>query len=169
MASMQRVTFLGNWRARTIIIPSGRAYSVFVASWSLLLVLIQILNHLKAGRFILTITRPFIIMPKTSWRRLYCVSWCVGPLPNEADSRHNSQQSSPPTKENIWYVEGGLVTLTATPNWFHRRFKKIFAQNCFWEERSAITINFVPHTGRLFARYNYPLGLVFQKYCKFYA
>ena len=102
-------------------------------------------------------------------RIVYCVSWCVGPLPNEADSRHNSQQSSPPTKENIWYVEGGLVTLTATPKWFHRRFKQIFAQNCFWEERSAITINFVPHTGRLFARYNYPLGLVFQKYCKLYA
>ena len=62
----KRVTFLGNWRARTIIIPSGRAYSVFVASWSLLLVLIQILDNLKAGRFIFTITRPFIIMPKTS-------------------------------------------------------------------------------------------------------
>ena len=58
----KRVTLLWNWRARTIIIPSGRAYNVIVASWSLLLVLIQISDNLKfnAGRFIFTITKPFI-------------------------------------------------------------------------------------------------------------
>ena len=72
----KRVTLLWNWRARTIIIPSGRAHNVIVASWSFLLVLIQILDNLNAGRFIFTTTKPFITMPKSSWRRLYC-AYCV--------------------------------------------------------------------------------------------
>ena len=61
------------------IIPSGIAYNVFVASRSLLLVLNQILDNLNAGRLIFTITKPFITMPKPSWRRLYCASclYCV--------------------------------------------------------------------------------------------
>ena len=75
----KRVTLLWNWRARTIIIPSGRAHNVIVASWSFLLVLIQILDNLNAGQFIFTTTKPFITMPKSLWRKLYCAScvYCV--------------------------------------------------------------------------------------------
>ena len=59
---------------------------------------------------------------------------------------YTSQHSLPPTRKYI-YGEGCLVTFTD----FINDLKKNFAQNCFWEERSAITINFAPHTGRLFA------------------
>ena len=53
----------------------------------------------------------------------------TGPLPNEADSRHNSQQSSPPTKENISMMRDvWSLSLQPRPDFSNDLKKKLCAK-----------------------------------------